>query len=82
MHTYSDRKKDYQKETQNQKPVTVRTLDMTNQQYTTTKIFEQEIYYELYKTKEKVRCVLRTYYGHHKGGVFSYAYKHEIKPQI
>jgi hypothetical protein len=47
---------------------------------TTTDIKDQIIYYTLYNSKEKIKCILRTYYGHHNGGKFDYAYKHEIIP--
>ena len=46
----------------------------------TTKVTESIIYYTLYKPKEKIKCRLKTFYGHHKGGDFNYAYKQEITP--
>lgn len=51
-------------------------------EYTTTDIKETIVYYALYKSNEKIKCISRTYYGYHTGGKFEYAYKHEYIPII
>ena len=44
-------------------------------------IKEQIIYYSLYKPNEKIKCISRTYYGHHrKDSDYHYVYKNEIIP--